>query len=75
VTEQARRISTCRLTFFTERGGGELRQTGAFVRDANTLSDLYMAILFPAAIGQPQSFVLFACRLTDLRHLRCAEAG
>jgi|tagenome__1003787_1003787.scaffolds.fasta_scaffold20987402_4 hypothetical protein len=38
VTEQARRISACRLTFFTERGGGgELRQNGAFVRDAISL--------------------------------------
>ena len=35
VTEKARRISACRLTLFTERGGGEeLRQNGAFVRDA-----------------------------------------
>jgi hypothetical protein len=38
VTEQARRISACRLTFFTDhRGGGELRQNGAFVRDAISL--------------------------------------
>jgi hypothetical protein len=34
VTEQARRISACRLTFFTERNGGELRHNGAFVQDA-----------------------------------------
>jgi hypothetical protein len=35
VAEQARRISACRLTFFTERGGGaESRHNGAFVRDA-----------------------------------------
>jgi hypothetical protein len=39
VAEQARRISACRLTFFTEReGGGELRSNGAFVRDAISLS-------------------------------------
>lgn len=39
VTEQARRISACRLTFFTDQnGGGELRQNGAFVRDAISLS-------------------------------------
>jgi Plasmid encoded RepA protein len=38
VSEQARRISACRLTFFTDRsGGGELRQNGAFVRDAISL--------------------------------------
>src|ERR1700744_5385140 len=35
VTEQARRISACRLTFFTEREqGGESRHNGAFVQDA-----------------------------------------
>jgi hypothetical protein len=35
VTEQARRISSCRLTFFTERhNGGEVRHNGAFVQDA-----------------------------------------
>lgn len=39
VTEQARRISACRLTFFSDReGGGELRQNGAFVRDAISLA-------------------------------------
>ena len=38
VTEQARRISACRLTFLTERAGAELRQNGAFVRDAISLS-------------------------------------
>jgi len=38
VTEQAHRISACRLTFFTDwGGGGELRQNGAFVRDAISL--------------------------------------
>jgi Plasmid encoded RepA protein len=35
VTEQARRISTCRLTFFADRGNGaESRHNGAFVQDA-----------------------------------------
>lgn len=39
VTEQARRISACRLTFFTERrNGAETRHNGAFVQDAITLS-------------------------------------
>lgn len=37
VTEQARRISACRLTFFTEReNGAETRHNGAFVQDAIT---------------------------------------
>lgn len=38
VSEQARRISSCRLTFFTDRGGAELRHNGAFVRDAISLA-------------------------------------
>jgi hypothetical protein len=38
VTEQARKISACRLTFFTQRAGAELRQNGMFVRDAISLS-------------------------------------
>jgi hypothetical protein len=38
VTEQARRISACRLTFFTERGGAESRHNGAFVQDAITFA-------------------------------------
>jgi hypothetical protein len=39
VTEQARRISGCRLTFFTDReNGAERRQNGAFVQDAISLS-------------------------------------
>ena len=39
VTEQARRISACRLTFFTEReNGGETRHNGAFVQDAITFA-------------------------------------
>jgi Plasmid encoded RepA protein len=38
VTEQARRISACRLTFFTEHNNGaERRHNGAFVQDAITL--------------------------------------
>jgi hypothetical protein len=40
VAEQARRISACRLTFFTERGPAEYRQNGAFVCDAISLSGL-----------------------------------
>jgi len=38
VSEQARRISACRLTFLTEMPGAELRQNGAFVQDAITLT-------------------------------------
>lgn len=39
VTEQARRISACRLTFFTDReNGAESRHNGAFVQDAITFS-------------------------------------
>lgn len=39
VTEQARRISACRLTFFTDQSlGTEARHNGAFIRDAITLS-------------------------------------
>ena len=41
VTEQARRISACRLTFFTDRGhGAESRHNGAFVQDAISLTGL-----------------------------------
>ncbi|MBK1661683.1 replication protein RepA [Paracraurococcus ruber] len=40
VTEQARRISACRLTFFADRDGLEARHNGAFVQDAITLSGL-----------------------------------
>jgi hypothetical protein len=38
VGEQARRISACRLTFLTEVTGAELRQNGAFVQNAITLT-------------------------------------
>jgi hypothetical protein len=39
VTEQARRISACRLTFFTNRENGiESRHNGAFVQDAISLA-------------------------------------
>jgi hypothetical protein len=41
VTEQARRISACRLTFFTDReNGAEARHNGAFVQDAISLSGI-----------------------------------
>lgn len=40
VTEQARRISACRLTFFSDHEGAELRHNGSFVRDAISLSGL-----------------------------------
>ncbi|NYZ12615.1 pirin [Azospirillum sp. RWY-5-1] len=43
VTEQARRIGACRLTFFTDVAGGELRTNGAFVENefslAGTMND------------------------------------
>lgn len=38
VSEQARRISACRLTFLTEVPGAEVRQNGAFVQTAITLT-------------------------------------
>jgi hypothetical protein len=38
VAEQARRISACRLTFFTDRGAAQMRSNGAFVRDAISLA-------------------------------------
>jgi hypothetical protein len=39
VTEQARRISACRLTFFADReNGAEARHNGAFVQDAISFS-------------------------------------
>jgi len=40
VNEQARRISACRLTFFTDRAGAELRQNGAFVQTAISMSGM-----------------------------------
>lgn len=41
VTEQARRISACRLTFFTDRDNGmEARHNGAFVQDAITFASV-----------------------------------
>jgi hypothetical protein len=41
VTEQARRISACRLTFFTDREkGAETRHNGAFVQDAITFASV-----------------------------------
>jgi Plasmid encoded RepA protein len=42
VSEQARRISACRLTFFKDLGGGlEGRHNGAFVQDAISMSGVY----------------------------------
>jgi uncharacterized protein YbdZ (MbtH family) len=41
VTEQARRISACRLTFFADReNGAEARHNGAFVQDTLSLSGI-----------------------------------
>jgi Plasmid encoded RepA protein len=38
IDEQARRISGCRLTFFTDRTGHEIRSEGGFVKTAITMS-------------------------------------
>ena len=40
VTDQARRISGCTLTFYTDRNGGELMRRGGFVDGAITMSDV-----------------------------------
>lgn len=40
VTEQARRISGCRLTFFTNLANAELRSNGAFVQSSISLAGL-----------------------------------
>jgi hypothetical protein len=40
VAEQARRISACRLTFFTDLTGAELRSNGAFVQSSISLAGL-----------------------------------
>jgi hypothetical protein len=40
VNEQARRISGCTLTFFTERGAAELMRRGGFVDGAITMTDV-----------------------------------
>ena len=51
VTEQARRISACRLTFFTDRdNGAETRHNGAFVQDAISLAGVIADE--PAALWQ-----------------------
>jgi hypothetical protein len=39
VTEQARRISGCRLTFFADRSGQEIRSQGGFVKSSITMAD------------------------------------
>ena len=41
VSQQARRISACRLTFFADREGIETRHNGSFIRDAITLAGVY----------------------------------
>ena len=38
IGQQARRISGCRLTFFTDRSGNEIRSQGGFVKSAITLA-------------------------------------
>jgi hypothetical protein len=41
VTEQSRRISGCRLTFFADRAGQEIRSQGGFVKSSITMSNLH----------------------------------
>jgi hypothetical protein len=38
INEQAKRISGCRLTFFTDRAGQEMRSQGGFVKTAITMA-------------------------------------
>jgi hypothetical protein len=40
INEQARRISGCRLTFFADKAGQELRSQGGFVKNAITMSSV-----------------------------------
>jgi hypothetical protein len=60
VTEQARRISSCRLTFFTDReNGAESRHNGAFVQDAITFAstvDDYQPSLWQDRVRLDPSF-------------------
>jgi hypothetical protein len=58
VAEQARRISACRLTFFTERNGAESRHNGAFVQDAISLTGLG-----PAGLGDGRQATLWQDRV------------
>ncbi len=39
VTEQARRISGCSLTFFADRAGAQIKSRGGFVRTEITMSN------------------------------------
>ncbi len=57
VGEQSRRISACRLTFLTEMPGAELRQNGAFVQNAITLT--------PAADDRQRALWQECVRLDD----------
>jgi Plasmid encoded RepA protein len=40
ISEQAKRISSCRLTFFADRHGNEIRSQGGFVKSAITMSSV-----------------------------------
>jgi hypothetical protein len=48
VTDQARRISGCTLTFYTDRNGSELMRRGGFVDGAITMSDVAEDVDQPA---------------------------
>lgn len=48
VTEQARRLSACRLTFFATTEAGEARHNGAFVRDAISMGGASSDIAQPS---------------------------
>jgi hypothetical protein len=40
INEQAKRISSCRLTFFADRAGQEMRSQGGFVKTAITMASM-----------------------------------
>lgn len=60
VSEQARRIGACRLTFFTAAGGGELRTNGAFVESefslAGALRDANQPMLWQESVTLNEAF-------------------
>ena len=60
VSEQARRIGACRLTFFSAVGGGELRTNGAFVESefslAGALRDANQPMLWQESVTLNDAF-------------------
>jgi hypothetical protein len=60
VTEQAKRIGACRLTFFTAANGGELRTNGAFVESefslAGALGDGNQPMLWQESVTLNEAF-------------------